>query len=48
VALGAVFVVLLTALPFDERIVTSIVVGPLAGMAVHLLWRSRRSYLRPT
>jgi hypothetical protein len=48
VALAAVFVVLVTPVPFEQRIVTSIVVGPIAGMAVHLLWRSRRSDLQPT
>jgi hypothetical protein len=39
VALAAVFVVLVSGAPFEQRIVTSIIVGPIAGMAVHL--RSR-------
>ena len=47
VALAAVFAVLVSPVPFEQRIVTSIVVGPIAGMAVHLLWRSRRSDLQP-
>ena len=39
VALAAAFAVLVSAAPFEQRIVTSIIVGPLAGMAVHLLSR---------
>jgi hypothetical protein len=42
VALAAVFVVLVSGAPFEQRIVTSISVGPLAGMAVHLLARHVR------
>jgi O-antigen/teichoic acid export membrane protein len=48
VALAAVVVVLLLPVPFEPRIVTSIVVGPIAGMTVHLLWPARRSDLQPT
>ena len=43
VALAAVFAVLVSAVPFEQRIVTSIVVGPVAGMAVHLLSRPGRA-----
>lgn len=39
VALAAVFAVLVTPVPFEQRIVASIVVGPVAGMAVHLVLR---------
>lgn len=42
VALAAVFAVLMSAAPFEQRIVTSIIVGPIAGMAVHLLLRPGR------
>jgi hypothetical protein len=42
VALAAVFAVLASPMPFEQRIVASTMVGPLAGMAVHLLWRSWR------
>lgn len=41
VALAAVLAVLATPVPLEPRIVTSVIVGPVAGMAVHLL--SRRS-----
>jgi hypothetical protein len=42
VALAAVFAVLVSAVPFEQRIVMSTIVGPIAGMAVHLFWRPRR------
>ena len=42
-ALTAVLAVLLTTVPFEERIVASIVIGPVAGMAVHLVWRRPRT-----
>lgn len=42
VALAAAFAVLVSALPFEQRIVASIIVGPIAGMVVHLLARRAR------
>ena len=42
VALAAAIAVLVSAAPFEQRIVTSIIVGPIAGMAVHLLSRPHK------
>jgi O-antigen/teichoic acid export membrane protein len=42
VALAAVLAVLASPAPFEQGIVTSIIVGPLAGMAVHLVARPSR------